>query len=236
MLEEETDARHASNYQEMKFNRERKYRNTIPHAYQYEVSASPNYHQPPPPPPTPKQVLMTRPKHNPKKKVNPTKGNKRFVKDIPAKKATSDSESDCQFFHANVESEIESQFDDDEENFTTRTIQEMESNMNATTNRYFRKIKSQLFDTCSKLKACPKPQPNLNKSKTYGKKFDTKASGDSNNCNQQKQRGCLESDIVIGKFQKVKAECYRKIEENLKILQQIDSASEKLYKNYLGKN
>lgn len=220
-MEEETDARHASNYQEMKLNRERKYRNTMPRAYQYDVSNSSS----------PKQPVITRPKYNPNK-VTPTMSparNKRVVKDVPMKKATSDEEDD-DFHFLNEETENESQFEDDDDNFTARTFQEMESNMNATTNRYFRKIKSQLFETCSKLKACPKQQQqNLGKAKIYGKKFDGKASGDSN-C-----RNSLESDIVIGKFQKVKAECYRKIEENLKILQQIDSASEKLYKNYLGK-
>lgn len=231
MTEKHGDVRPDSNFVDMKLNRdnhERKF-STMPRSY----GASSRYQQQ-----QQQQIPRNRVKFEPRN-VFPSmmaNGYEKTVKEVPKKKKeinqpppvmaySSDSEFDivtnCQF--NTDESEKESIYDDDDSDYTKRTFEEMESKMNAMTNKYFHKIKSQLSATCSKLKVQQKHSIEKPKAQL---KVDEKAAGDTRAFRP-------ENDSVIRNFKKIKADCYSKIDENLKILQQIDSVNDKLSKNYM---
>lgn len=234
LTDDQGDIRPVSNYADMKFNRdnhERKVSSTLPRSH----GASPRYQQQ-------QQIPRNRVKFEPRK-VCPSMvagGYEKTVKEVPKKKKelyrpmappvmaySSESEFEsinCQF-NTEEESENESIYEDDND-YTKRTFNEMESRMNAMTNKYFHKIKSQLSATCSKLKVQQKHKQEKPKAQS---KLDEKAAGDTRTQTQTHP----ENDNVIKSFRKIKAECYNKIDENLKILQQIDSVNDKLYKNYM---
>lgn len=236
LTDEQGDVRPVSNYVDMKFNRdnhERKLSSTLPrsHGSRYQQQQQ--------------QIPRNRVKFEPRK-VCPSmmaNGYEKTVKEVPKKKKemsrpppppamdfSSESEFEsvinCQFY--TDESENETIYDDYVDNdYTKRTFNEMETKMNAMTNKYFHKIKTQLSDTCSKLKIQQKLTKEKPKAQT---KLDEKAAGDTR---AQTNYDQPENDNVIKSFRKMKAECYSKIDENLKILQQIDSVNDKLYKNYM---
>lgn len=223
LQEDQVDARSASNFDELKSNNKRKCVNTtmLPHTetHRYEDTRQ-----------RPQQIPRNRVKFE-QQKVNATLFNgyekvPKMKKEFRQQPATSSDESvlECQFY-TNDESEKESAYGDDDE--TSRAFSEMEKKMNAMTDRYLRRIKSQLTETCSKLKLQQK-QSKL-KYKTTPK-YDEKAAGDVKN------NLYAEGDSYIEKFKQSKADCYKKIDENLKILRHIDSVTDDLYNNYLGNN
>lgn len=63
------------------------------------------------------------------------------------------------------------------------------------------------------------------------KKTDTCAAGD--NRTNQSSGALLESDVVIKKIEAAKLDCYKKIENNLIRLKNIDEITTKLYQNYV---
>lgn len=220
-MKEQIDARPVSNNDDMRYY-ERKQVNTLPHSFRYKTVNS----QP---------ISKGRVKFEPKiERPVMTNGYEKSPKEVPQRKkeyyqqtscsATSDSEYEsileCQYI--DEDSEHESLFD---HNDYSRTLTEMESKMNATTNQYFRKIKSTLSDTCSKLKFQQKQKP------VKSKNSNDKAAGDFKGTQEHP-----ENDHVIERILKMKSDCYKKIDQNLKILQQIDDVNDKLYKNYISKN
>jgi hypothetical protein len=224
MLREQCDARSSpvSNYNDMKYS-ERKHVNTLPPSYRYRGV---NSHQ----------IPKTRVKFEPK--TERPNGYEKSGKEVPKKKefyqlsesATSDTEVesvlDCQYEYMDDKSEHESLFDDHNDYSYGRTLSEMESKMNATTNQYFRKIKSTLSETCSKLKVQQKHKPRGKASPD--ERNDKAAGGDFKSAQDQHE------DAYIDKILKLKTNCYKKIDQNLKILQQIDQINDKLYKNLIA--
>lgn len=128
-------------------------------------------------------------------------------------------------YNNNDESELESVYDPND--YTRTTIDEMKTKLNKMTNQYVHGVKSQMEDTCSKLKL----QQKLNQKTAAKKKFkcDEKAAGDS-----KKSHPSVEDDVMMKKILKMKTDCYNKIDQNLKILQRVDSLTEDLYKNHLN--
>lgn len=221
LKEQQNDARPISNYDDTKYFERKHFVNTLPHSYRYRGVNS-------------QQNPKTRVKFE-SKKVYPSmpNGYEKSGKEIPRKKeyyqqsasATSDSEYESildRQYADDDDSEHESHFDD--HNDYSHTLTEMESKMNATTNQYFRKIKSTLSETCSKLKIQQK-----NKPKRKSTHDDKQAAGDF----KSTQVPHVDNDVYIERMLKLKTGCYKKIGENLKILQQIDQVNDKLYKNYI---
>lgn len=247
MEEEQVDAHPNYVYKnDMKFNRdnnkhERKYFNTLPRSHRYRYQEH-QQHQ------IPRNNRVKFEARNEKVCPSPLLASggggseKKTFKEMPKRKNTqatavissSASETEyesilgCQYYTNDDNSENETFFDDKDNDFSQRALTEMELRMNEATNRYFRKIKSQLIETCSKLNLQKKQTNNSSREKAKAsKKHDEKAAGDAMKAPH------LDDDQIIKQFQKTKAECYGKIEENLKILQQIDSLNHKLYKNYM---
>ncbi|KAL7043173.1 hypothetical protein ACKWTF_001420 [Chironomus riparius] len=120
------------------------------------------------------------------------------------------------------ESEMESLYDRDE--YTHRALLRMETKVNTITNKFVNKVKSEVDETFSKLKI----QSKFNSTKGKTTKVD-KGSGDT----AKKSHDTVENDTVIKDMLKNKRECYEKIEQQLKILQQLDQLTDKLYKNHM---
>lgn len=128
--------------------------------------------------------------------------------------------SNC--YHDDNESEMESIYDPD--GYTYRALQRMETKVNTITNKFVNKVKSEVDETFSKLKI----QSKFNSGKGKALKVE-KGSGDTVKTSHKS----IENDAMIKKMLKQKTECYEKIEHNLKILQHLDSLTDKLYKNHV---
>lgn len=126
--------------------------------------------------------------------------------------------SNC--YHDN-ESEMESLYDQDE--YTHRALRRMETKVNTFTNRFVNKVKSEVDETFSKIKI----QSKFNSTKVKNPKIE-KGSGDA----ARKSHDSVDNDAAIKKIIKSKSDCYEKIEQQLKILRQIDQLTHKLYKNH----
>lgn len=222
MLKEQNDARPVSNNDDMKYY-ERKRLKTLPRSFQYRGAS-------------PQQNPRTRVKFEPKyERPMMPNGYEKSGKEMPRKKefyqaesasATSDSEYESilgfQYDNNDVESEQEL-FDNCHD--YDRTLNEMESKINAKTNKYFRSVTKTLSDTLSKLNLQPPTRPK----QKFKVKTDNKAAGDSKGT----QEHHVEDDVVIERILKIKTDCYKKIDQNLQILQKIDDINDKLYKNYI---
>lgn len=216
MMKEQNDAQSGSDFNDTRYY-ERKHTNTLPRSFRYRDVNS--------------QVPRTRVKFD--SKAGHSRMPNGAGKEVPRKReyyqpapsATSDSEYEsvlnCQYLDLDDNSEHESLFDPNDD--VSRTFNEMESKMNATTNHYFHKIKSQLNETCSKLKVHQKHKPRG--------KAEEKGAGDFKSVPQP---STPENDAVIDRIMKLKSDCYKKIDQNLKILQKIDQVNDKLYKNYIA--
>lgn len=223
MVKEQTDTRPISNYDDTRyFERKHNNTNTLPRSYRYRGVNS-------------QQNPKTRVKFEPKiERPTVPNGYEKSGKEVPRKNeyyqqtssATSDSEYESilsrQYADDN-ESEHEVLFDDSSLDYS-RTLTEMESEINATTNQYFRKIKSTLSETCSKLKIQQKHKP-----KKKSSPCNKQGAGDFKNTQVPQP----DNDVYIDKMLKLKTDCYKKIDQNLQILQKIDQVNDNLYKNYI---
>jgi hypothetical protein len=128
-------------------------------------------------------------------------------------------------------SELESEFEPDV--YTHQTLKNMEAKMNAMTNRFVYRVKSEVDETFSKLRVQQKY-----KEKRQGKnglkkdekmKIPDRGAGDS----LKHTTHSKDDDATFSMLQKKKMQAYTIIDQNIKVLQQVDHLAERLYKNHL---
>ena len=130
--------------------------------------------------------------------------------------------------YCDSDSETESVFDPDE--YARKTLDEMETKMNTMTNRFVHRVKSEVDETFSKLRLQQKLKE---KSKPKNPRQEEKV-------NKMPERGCGEplksraEDDTFNLLQRKKMRAYGIINENIKVLQQVDKLEGKLYRNHLA--
>ena len=99
-----------------------------------------------------------------------------------------------------------------------QSIDHLQKGIHKITNRYVRRVKSQVEIAMSKMKLQEKKKPQQKK------KADERAAGD--------KKKPQETEELYQKMEMMKKECYRKIEANLNTLKNIDSVTTEIYHNY----
>ncbi|KAG5676076.1 hypothetical protein PVAND_005930 [Polypedilum vanderplanki] len=135
------------------------------------------------------------------------------------------------YVYDNSESETESIFDPDE--YTRKTLNDMETKMNAMTNRFVFRVKSEVDETFSKLKLQQKFKDKIKKDPKKDEKAKNLDRGGAGDTIKHQQKN-PEEDITFSLLQKKKAQAYKNIEQNIKVLQNVDQLTDKLYKNHLS--